>query len=383
MVGASPPSYRNQPFLSGINKTLINLIYILIGVVVIATGLAIWLVRKVIANPLAYIADDLSKIERLDVERISRRPFQIVRACKSFCRNRKYGRRSVRFSEICTHRSGAHAGCRGYQNPAGRGEMKQISVLFCDVTGFTGLSEKLGPRIVQLMEPFFSEASEAIAQNGGTIDKFMGDAVMAFWGAPRKDVDHAKNACRAALDLVAAVKAAGIRDDEGNPLRVRIGLNSGEALVGNIGSEQRLNYTAIGDVVNVASRLEGANKDYGTLILIGPETRLQAADAIVARELDTLTVSGRTEELVVYELISMADGFHGSLEWIKFYEQGLALYREGQFAGAVTAFEKADQARNGRSSLSRDDVPRPSVDGESAAKRLACGYEYQKAVVVQ
>ena len=227
------------------------------------------------------------------------------------------------------------------------GEVKQISVLFCDVTGFTGLSEKLGPKITQLMEPFFSAASTAIAKNGGTIDKFMGDAVMAFWGAPRRDVNHAENACRAALDLVAAVEASGIEDDDGNPLRVRIGLNSGEALVGNIGSEQRLNYTAIGDVVNVASRLEGANKDYGTLILIGPETRQQAAGTIVVRELDTLTVFGRIEELVVYELISMAEGCEGAFAWIETYEQGLAHYRAGRFEKAVAAFEVADRTRNG------------------------------------
>lgn len=335
-------------FLSDIDRTLINLIYFLIGVVVVATGLAIWLVRRVVANPLADIAEDLSKIERFDVERISRRPSKLSELENLSAATASMAAGLSAFRKYVPTDLVRMLVAEGIKTQPG-GDMKQISVLFCDVTGFTGLSEKLGPRIVRLMEPFFSAAAAAIARNGGTIDKFMGDAVMAFWGAPRKDINHAENACRAALDLVAAVEEAGIEDDAGNPLRVRIGLNSGEALVGNIGSEERLNYTAIGDVVNVASRLEGANKDYGTLILIGPETRHQAADTVVVRELDTLTVFGRVKELVVYELIAMADEFEESTEWIQAYERGLAHYRAGQFAQAVTAFKDADQARNGDS----------------------------------
>jgi len=333
-------------FLSDIEKTLINLLYILIGAVVVATGLAIWLVRSVVANPLSYIAEDLSKIERFDVERISRRPSKLSELENLSAATASMAAGLSAFRKYVPTDLVRMLVAEGIKTQPG-GEIKQISVLFCDVTGFTGLSEKLGPRIVQLMEPFFSAASAAITRNGGTIDKFMGDAVMAFWGAPRKDKNHAEHACRAALDLVAAVEDAGIKDDAGNPLRVRIGLNSGEALVGNIGSDERLNYTAIGDVVNVASRLEGANKEYGSLILIGPETRRQAGDAIVVRELDTLTVFGRTKELVVYELIAMADDFDGSTTWIDIYEQGLAYYRAGQFKKAVAAFKSADQTRNG------------------------------------
>lgn len=333
-------------FLSGIDETLIDLIYVLIGVVVVATGLAIWLIRTVVANPLARIAEDLGKIERFDVERIARRPSKLSELANLSAATASMAAGLSAFRKYVPTDLVRMLVAEGIKIQPG-GEMKQISVLFCDVTGFTGLSEKLGPKIVQLMEPFFSAASAAITQNGGTIDKFIGDAVMAFWGAPRKDANHAENACRAALDLVAAVAASGIEDEAGNPLRVRIGLNSGEALVGNIGSEQRLNYTAIGDVVNVASRLEGANKDYGTLILIGPETRRQAADAIVVRELDTLTVFGRVEELVVYELIAMANGRDEPFAWIEAYEQGLAHYRAGRFENAVAAFAAADRARNG------------------------------------
>ncbi len=333
-------------FLSGIDETLINLIYVLIVVVVVATGLAIWLIRRVVANPLARIAEDLGKIERFDVEQISRRPSKLSELENLSAATASMAAGLSAFRKYVPTDLVRMLVAEGIKTQPG-GDMKQISVLFCDVTGFTGMSEKLGPKIVQLMEPFFSAASAAIIQNGGTIDKFIGDAVMAFWGAPRKDTNHAVNACRAALDLVNAVEASGIEDEAGNPLSVRIGLNSGDALVGNIGSKERLNYTAMGDVVNVASRLEGANKDYGTLILTGPETRRQAGESIVVRELDTLAVFGRNEELVVYELIAMQDGFFGSLAWIKLYEQGLAHYRAARFEQAVAAFKAADQARNG------------------------------------
>lgn len=333
-------------FLSGIDKTLVRLIYILVGVVIAAIGLAIWLVRRVVSTPLAEIVDDLSKVERFDIEQISSRPSRLSELANLSAATANMAAGLSAFRKYVPTDLVRVLVSEGINTRPG-GDIKQISVLFCDVAGFTGLSERLGPQIVELMEPFFDAASTAITRHDGTIDKFMGDAVMAFWGAPRKDPDHAENACCAALDLVAAVARAGIKDDMGNPLRVRIGLNSGEALVGNIGSEQRLNYTAIGDVVNVASRLEGANKSYDTSILIGPETRRAAGDTIVVRELDTLAVFGRAGGLQIFELIAMTDDVDRPPEWIALYEKGLSLYRNRQFAEAASAFEAADKARGG------------------------------------
>ncbi len=136
----------------------------------------------------------------------------------------------------------------------------------------------------------------------GTIDKFIGDAVMAFWGAPASNEHHARDACRCAIAIQRAIQTLGIADDAGNPLRVRIGINSGPMLVGNIGSDVRLNYTVIGDAVNVASRLEGANKTCGTTILIGEETRALAGPELAVRELDAMQVRGRSGSLRVFEL---------------------------------------------------------------------------------
>ena len=136
--------------------------------------------------------------------------------------------------------------------------------MFADIAGFTGLSERLGDQIIPLLSRYLDTVSREVSGHGGTIDKFIGDAVMAFWGAPAANPDHAVDACRAALACHRALRQSGFADDHGRPIKVRIGINSGDMLVGNIGSEFRLNYTVIGDAVNVASRLEGANKEYGT-----------------------------------------------------------------------------------------------------------------------
>jgi adenylate cyclase len=164
--------------------------------------------------------------------------------------------------------------------------------------------------------------------------------VMAFWGAPQPQADHALRCCRAALGCRSAIAASGLADDLGQPLQIRIGINSGRMLVGNIGSELRLNYTVIGDAVNVASRLEGANKSYGTQILIGEATERLARGAIVTREIDSIAVYGREEGFAVYELVGLAGEDGGeTLDWIVRYEQGLANYRARRFAAAVADFE--------------------------------------------
>jgi len=168
---------------------------------------------------------------------------------------------------------------------------------------------------------------------------------MAFWGAPAANPDHAAASCRAALACQRAIRSSGIVDDKGKPLRIRIGINTGEMLVGNIGSEVRLNYTVIGDAVNVASRLEGANKQYGTDIIIGHETRRMAGHTIYARELDELAVYGREGGLQVYELLGAVGTDEDPSDWVRPYERGLAAYRGRGFERALDCFRQALKLR--------------------------------------
>jgi adenylate cyclase len=220
------------------------------------------------------------------------------------------------------------------------GSIRPVTIMFADVAGFTGLSERLGQEIVPVIGAYLDAVSRAVEAEGGTVDKFIGDAVMAFWGAPTSDEEHAYRACRGALAALGAIAECGVKDDAGKPLRVRIGLNGGDALIGNVGSATRLNYTAIGDVVNVASRLEGANKLYGTSIIIGEATRRAAGRRIVAREIDRVAVLGRMQGAAIFELIGLApDNGAPGASWIGVYETALAHYRARRWAPAIEACE--------------------------------------------
>ena len=190
-------------------------------------------------------------------------------------------------------------------------ERRELSVMFTDLENFSTLAEKLPPdELLSLLSQFFSTATEVIAEERGTVDKFIGDAVMAFWGAPIEVGEHELRACRAALRLSHRIQALNaLRAKEGkSPIHIRIGLNSAEVLVGNVGSTERLSYTAIGDGVNVASRLEGINKQFGTTICISDSVYARVADKIVARPLEEISVKGRRGSFMVYELL----GVHGS-----------------------------------------------------------------------
>jgi adenylate cyclase len=214
--------------------------------------------------------------------------------------------------------------------------------MFIDIEGFTGLSERMGDRVVPLLSEYLNVLTEQIVAHGGTIDKFIGDAIMAFWGAPTTQQDHALRCCQAALACRRAIEKSGLADDRLQPLQIRIGINSGRMLVGNIGSELRLNYTVVGDAVNVASRLEGANKIYGTQILIGQGTHRLARNGIVAREIDSIAVYGREEGFSAYELVGLTGEMDAECQrasWILRYEQGLAKYRDRNFTGAIIDFE--------------------------------------------
>jgi len=185
------------------------------------------------------------------------------------------------------------------------GVRKEVTLLFTDVENFTALTEKADPtRVMQYTSRYFAAVSNEIMKHSGTIDKFIGDAVMAIWNAPVDDPDHATNACRAALAFMRANDMLNAQFKvEGWPAyRTRCGLHTGEAVVGNIGSEDRMNYTALGATVNLAARLEGLNKNYGTSILVSAALRQRVGSEFIFRSVDFITPKGFAEVFEIYEL---------------------------------------------------------------------------------
>jgi adenylate cyclase len=219
------------------------------------------------------------------------------------------------------------------------GEKRDISSFFSDVAGFTSISESLKPEeLVNLLNAFLSEMTGIILDTGGTLDKYEGDAIIAFWNAPLDQPDHGLRACRAALRCQKRLEdmQADLQARFGKGLRMRVGVNTGPAVVGNMGSANRFDYTAMGDTINLASRLEGACKQYGVPILIGEETFARVKDAVVCREVDTIRVVGKSKPVRVYEALgekgeipadraARLDVFHRALERYKNKEWTAAL----------------------------------------------------------
>jgi adenylate cyclase len=185
------------------------------------------------------------------------------------------------------------------------GTRQEITVFFTDVWGFTSLSETADPDVLMRQTSrYFTALTEVILAEGGTIDKFIGDAVMAFWNAPKLQTDHCERACRAALLARKANEAINREfEAEGLPLfRTRFGIHVGDAVVGNLGSSERMNYTALGSVVNLAARLEGLNKDYGTEILISEDVYARVKDKFQCEYVDTVVAKGMVAKTRVYKL---------------------------------------------------------------------------------
>ena len=185
------------------------------------------------------------------------------------------------------------------------GETRNMTFLFCDIRGFTPISEKYkgNPEgLTKLINRFLTRMTDVIIANGGTIDKFMGDCIMAFWNAPIENINHRELAVKSALEMTVALKELNMRlVAEGLPqINIGIGINTGDALVGNMGSEQRFDYSVIGDAVNLASRLESSSKTLGKTIVIGEDTRHTIETSYPFEYIDSITVKGKTEEIKVY-----------------------------------------------------------------------------------
>lgn len=234
-------------------------------------------------------------------------------------------------------------------DPVPGGERREITLLFSDVENFTPLAEHLAPEdLMQAMSEYFQAVGQAILDSGGTIDKFIGDAVMAFWNAPFESSDHVEQACLAALRVARASEELNARRAAaGLPLlRTRVGVHTGAAVVGNLGSADRMDYTALGANVNLASRLEGMNKFYATRILASHAVRDKAKGDFLFRSVDVVVPKGATDPLAVFELVgAMPASPHAevaapraSLGFCSRWERAITLYRTAQWDRALAEF---------------------------------------------
>jgi class 3 adenylate cyclase len=235
---------------------------------------------------------------------------------------------------------------------AAEGQRRVMTVLFCDMKGFTSLSEGMTPQgLVKVMNRYLSTMSEPIRTNRGIIDKYIGDGIMAYWGPPFVDeADHARFACLAAMEMIERIatlrqeipELLGVRGTPMEKCDLRIGVATGEALVGSIGSDVMMSYTVMGDVVNLASRLEGVNKTYGTRNLVSGRTIAAAGAALEVREIDRVVVAGHTHSEIIFEIL----GRKGELTPQQFilrdkYLEGLAAYREQRWDEALRALNES------------------------------------------
>ncbi|WP_457601371.1 CHASE2 domain-containing protein [Hydrogenivirga sp.] len=220
------------------------------------------------------------------------------------------------------------------------GEKREITVLFSDIRGFTSLSEKLKPEeLVNLLNEFLTPMTDIILSEGGTLDKYIGDAIMAIFNAPVDVENHADRACHAALEMIRTLDGINhiFKRDFGVTLDIGVGINTGEAVVGNMGSKQRFDYTAIGDTVNLASRLEGLNKLYGTRIIISENTKSRLKGEFLTRTLDIVVVKGKREPVKIYELMENRED---NRERAQRFERALEEYVAGNFETAMLLFEE-------------------------------------------
>jgi adenylate cyclase len=294
-------------FVSGLKRTNRQLLWMMVALALVESVL-IYFMAKRISRPIEIVSETIQSIRRLafperlpsgsrilEIAQLQRATALLDNALRSF---------SV-FVPVGLVRRLIDSG-KPLQPEV---EQRFMTVMFSDVEGFTTLAEQLAPaELTEQTSRYFENVTSAVAEEQGTIDKFIGDSVMAFWGAPAALDDHAFHACRAALRAnhrMARLNAEWAGTAR-KPMRVRLGVHCGDVVVGNVGSPQRLSYTVMGDGVNIASRVEGLNKQFGTTICISDAVLSQVGDRVVARPLELLSVRGRSGRFMVHELLGIA-----------------------------------------------------------------------------
>jgi adenylate cyclase len=345
VVGAVAPA---SDFIGSIEHE--NRVALAISGVALAIALLLSLLLSTrIVRPLTVIARDMDLVGQfeLDERPLVRTRFREVHAMDVALRRMKGGLRSfasyvprdlVRFMLA----SGQEARLEGHT--------RELTIFFSDIAGFTSIAEGLKPEdLVPLLGSYLDELTKIISAHGGTIDKYLGDGIMAFWGAPKDDPEHAARACQAALACQRRLtELAESGASWARSLSTRIGLATGDVLVGNFGTPDRLNYTVMGDTANLASRLEGLNKQYGTRVMVAESTYRAAREKVIARAVDLAAVKGKAQALRVYELVCLAsDPDPTARELARLASDGLDAYLARDFTAAAACFERILGVRPG------------------------------------
>jgi adenylate cyclase len=344
VIGLAAPS---STFLGPIREGLKRAFHVALLVLAAGFGLAV-VFASTVARPILEVAKEMDRVGGFDlregpedrsifkeIDRMDRSLAAMIRSLRSFA---AYVPREL-VQRLVTAGTAAKL----------EGQTKRLTILFTDVAGFTSLSEQLAPNeLVLRLGSYLGELATVIGRSGGTVDKFIGDGVMAFWNAPGDQPDHAALAVRAALDCQARLSAMR---QEGSDLALptRMGLSTGEVVVGNIGTPERMNYTVVGDAVNVASRLEGLNKVYGTPILMTEETARAAKEKILSRPVDVVAVVGKLQGVKVWEPLSPREGpeADASERLALATEKALEAYLHRDIQGALALYRTVLEMRPG------------------------------------
>lgn len=313
------------------------------GVLVLVLLLGLWLSRG-LTRRIGELRAEMRRIAHFDLSdaRFADAPSAIreLNEMSAATDNMKQGLRS--FSRYVPYQLVDHLLRSGREAKLGA-EREELTILFADIAGFTPIVESTAPDVVlQALGEYLEAMNVEIATTEGTVCQYLGDEIMAFWGAPEHQHDHALRACRGALRMRAKVhELIAAAPEKGLPaLRTRFGINSGDVMVGNIGAPQRFNYGILGDPVNTAARLQGLNKVFGTEMIVGPRTAELVGDALVLRPLDWVRVKGKREPLAVVELVCEPADLDADTRAIHAgYAQALELYKAGDFEAALAGFE--------------------------------------------
>lgn len=332
-------AYYLQIWLAAILSVALMIIYIFIAIFLFDTGIILNIVYVPVSIVVTYLA---TMIYFYISEKRSKKK---IRGAFE-----KYVSKDV-ISHIMEHPEKLKLG----------GEKRTITVFFSDIRGFTTISEGLSPEsLVNLLNEYLTEMTNIILKYNGVVDKYMGDAIMAFWNAPLNQPRHAEIACMASLDMERRLKELQKKwKSKGVPnIEIGIGLNTGPAVVGNMGSYDRFDYTAMGDAVNLGSRLEGINKQYGTRIIISETTKSKLPKKYIVRKLDKVRVKGKKEPITIYELVSKeADAEKWYHAVINHFEKGLTFYFRQKWSAAKKEFLEADIIRLKHDKNKKGDPP--------------------------